>query len=267
MGSLSRVKRVKDFSELDIEMLVTGECVALIVEGYYSAVDSDRLAANVLKSKRVENYTHEVSDEGRLEEKYFGVDRLGVPFNGLYKAKAGDGKREHYYQQAKQSIQYLRGLASPALTPIDRLRLELDERMSFGATVASFEGQKMLAGIVRITRSDLSYLSAEQPHFDALPEQFARLDAQLAANVYLKVPDKGGELELWDVPPLGPLTTVPADWRSELPPSLRIKPLKGDMVLFNCRRPHAICEFEGEDRITAQMFMGYCSGQPLQMWN
>lgn len=45
-------------------------------------------------------------------------------------------------------------------------------------------------------------MSAEQPHFDALPEESAVLDAQLATNIYLAVPLSGGELGICDAPPL-----------------------------------------------------------------
>ena len=91
----------------------------------------------------------------------------------------------------------MRTLARPAVTPIDKLRLELDEQFPHGATVARFQGRKMLTGIARITRAAYSQIVAEQPHFDALPEKYGVLDAQLAANIYLAVPPKGGELEIW----------------------------------------------------------------------
>jgi hypothetical protein len=125
----------------------------------------------------------------------------------------------------------------------------------------------MLAGIGRITKASLSHLSADEPHFDALPERYLKLDSQFAANIYLKVPTSGGELEVWDVPPMKPLAVVPKNWRSSLPQSIKIKPNVGDLVIFNCRRPHAICSFSGEDRVTVQMFIGLQENQPLQLWN
>jgi 2OG-Fe(II) oxygenase superfamily len=161
----------------------------------------------------------------------------------------------------------MRGFATPALAPIDKLRLELDEQFDEGASVASFQGRKMLTGIARITRAASSHLSAEQPHFDALPEKYARLDAQLAANIYLQVPGAGGELEIWDVPPLHPMSQVPDDWRAMLPGSIKIRPQQGELIIFNCRRPHAVGEFTGTDRVTAQTFIGWQKEAGLQLWN
>ena len=174
---------------------------------------------------------------------------------------------DYYFSEAPLAIERLRQYSSPAMTPIDKLRLELDERFANGARIANFLNRKMLAGIGRITRASHSHLSAVQPHFDALPIKYARLDVQLAANIYLRVPNSGGELELWDVSPLSPYSEVPKDWRSELPTSLKIKPRLGDLIIFNCRRPHAISEFSEGDRVTVQMFIGYEKGKSLQLWN
>ena len=250
-----------------ISALNDDKLLAVVVRNFYRPELAEDLSSKILSSSEVAQYTHELADGDMLVQKYFGVDRLGFPFNLTYHAKEHDPLVEQYYREARVGIERMRTLSAPGISPIDKLRLVLDEVYPDGATVAAFEGRKMLAGIGRITKAELSYMSAEQPHFDALPERYAQLDGQLAANIYLKVPDKGGELELWDVAPVNPLSEAPEDWRAVLPQSIKIKPEVGDLVIFNCRRPHAVCEFQGDDRVSVQMFMGYQKDKALLLWN
>jgi hypothetical protein len=247
--------------------LANDDLLLLIVEEFYPVDACRRFSEKILGSSSVERYTHEIVVDGKLEQQYFGVDRLGQPFNATYGTAPGSDAWEHYYRSVEPARDGMRGLAKPALTPIDKLRLELDEQFPHGATVATFQGRKMLTGIARITRSAYSQMSAEQPHFDALPEKYAVLDAQLAANIYLAVPPKGGELEIWDVPPLHPLASTANDWRAELPESILVKPRLGELILFNCRRPHAVSAFSGADRVSTQAFIGYRRNERLQLWN
>jgi hypothetical protein len=267
MSGNKRVLRANQLSSNYLDRLFNDEILLLIIENFYQSEYCRRFAARILDSPEIEKYTHEVVEDSVLVQKYFGVDRLGFPFNSTYDMQPGSEIVERYYSSVAPSRARLRSLAQPALTPIDKLRLELDDQYVHGASVAGFQGKKMLTGIARITRADISQLSAEQPHFDALPESYARLDAQFAANIYLKMPKSGGDLEIWDVPPLNPKTSVPDDWRSQLTLPVRVKPLLGDLIIFNCRRPHAVCEFRGSDRVSMQTFIGYRKEEPLQLWN
>jgi hypothetical protein len=267
MNLQARVKRTRKLSGSDVMALANDQLLLLVVEDFYPADACKRFAQKIMDSECVERYTHELVVNGKLEQQYFGVDRLGQPFNATYGASADSQACEHYYRSVEPVRERMRGLARPAVTPIDKLRLELDEQCPQGATVASFQGRKMLTGIARITRAAYSKMSAEQPHFDALPEKYTVLDAQLAANIYMAVPPTGGELELWDVPPLHPLATPPDDWRAALPRSFKVQPRLGELILFNCRRPHAVGAFSGADRVSAQAFIGYRRNERLQLWN
>lgn len=262
-----KVKILDSLDEESLECLIAGESLAIIVKNYYNTTDAIRLYENIKKSNRIEKYTHELVEDNKVVQKYFGVDRIGNPFNSIYNENDNSSLVKEYYDQSKKSISLIRSYTAPAITPIDKLRLELDEIYVHGANIASFQNRKMLAGICRISYSEMSHLSADQPHFDALPEKFCFLDEQFAANIYLEVPKEGGELELWDVPAMSPLSEAPDDWRSELPPSILIKPELGDLIIFNCRRPHAIERFDAGLRITMQTFIGYRKNKGLLIWN
>ncbi len=260
------VKYSEEIISEDIKKLVSSELSVLVIKNFYPKQVCRKIVKEVLSQpKDIEKYTHEVIVDGKVHQEYFGVDRLGVPFNLTYNGNALAKKR--YYHDVTRAHSNFRQLSKPLLAPIDLLRLQLDERYNLGATIASFEGLKMRAGIIRITESKYSHMSEEQPHFDALPLKYAELNAQLAANIYLDVPEEGGELEVWDVQPLSPLDKTPSNWRNSLMEPIRIKPAEGDLIIFNCRMPHAIRSFKKGKRITAQVFIGIQQERPLQLWN
>lgn len=267
MSQPNRIRVTSILKGDDVNDLIKNNIVTLVIKNFYQQELCQKLYKKILVNRSFEKYTHELVKGRRVIQKYFGVDRLGYPFNLTYNSSPESEITAHYYKEAARGICQLREYCMSAVTPIDKLRLELDERFELGATVAAFQGRKMLAGIVRISKEKLSNLSAEQPHFDALPTKFAHLNEQFAANIYLNVPNCGGELELWDTPPVEPLFQTPFDWRASLPTSIKIKPSQGDLIIFNCRRPHAISSFRGTDRVTAQVFIGFQKNKPLQMWN
>merc|ERR1719436_459860 len=99
-----------------------------------------------------------------------------------------------------------------------------------------------------------------------------QIKQQFAANVYLDVPERGGELEIWDVEPLSCDAIVQLDQskdiRSQLPTdSIKVRPVKGDLLLFNTRRPHAVCPFPNGTRTSMQTFIGCNDDKPLILWN
>ena len=261
------VSIVPSLSQAALEQVVSGQVCVLLVRTFCDPQLCQKLTAQLLKS-RPEHYTHEVYDHGHLKEEYLGVDRIGFPFNATFggNAKASD----IYYRSALPGIRHVRNACEPFLSPIDRLRLELDELWPDGATVAAFEGRKMFVGIVRVMQAATSTLSEEHPHFDALPERYRTFDAQLAANIFLAVPESGGEFETWNAPPLHAgvesLSTDP-DPRKHLGQGILVTPQTGDLVIFNAGRPHATRQFTSGSRISLQCFMGYARSHPLMLWN
>src|SRR5262249_44274644 len=124
------------------------------------------------------------------------IGRVGMAF---YESNENQELRCRYYTQAVATIWDIRATCSPFLSPIDRLRLELDETWKPGAMVESLEGHKMFVGLSRVFQEDSEAL----PHDDILARDapgiiHAReLHTQFGANVYLRMPEHGGELELW----------------------------------------------------------------------
>jgi hypothetical protein len=184
--------------------------------------------------------------------------------------------REDFYRYFLESIPAARRAreAAGGASPIDRLRLELDERWPAGASLATYKGRKMNPAIARVMTPggmlDDAVAKVEgMCHCDASPI-LPKQGGFFSANVYLDVPPDGGELCVWNVRArLGDLvanrtllrhlfefdTKGQAHIRARLPPPLTIKPEPGDLVLINSGRPHAVRGFAEGRRITMQTFI------------
>ena len=264
------IRLVTELRANDLLSLIAGEICVLVVKDFAAVSVCEKLVSFLMSYNKIEKYTHEVYDEEKIKHLYFGVDRIGQPFNSTFRAGEKDNVKLNYYRNALRSIRRIREACSPQLSPIDRLRLELDEIWDEGANIASFEGKKMFVGIVRVMKAELSAACEENLHFDALPEHYYPLDGQFAANIFMSVPEEGGEFETWKVAPLSPSSSVPLngpEWRNALLNYLCIRPEVGSLIIFNSRRPHAVRKFTSGLRASLQCFIGYRHKHPLVMWN
>lgn len=269
MGIDERIKTTSQLNAESLELLFSDQVTALRIPSFYESLYCQRLESWVLGHPELKACPHELRKGEEVEYVHLGVDSIGLSYNTVYSTPPEDRLKLPYYQQALRRTQELRAACYPYHSPLDLVRLELDEKWSSGAEIGNFDGQKMMGGILRVMTPTLSHLVSEQPHFDSVPETSKKLVAQFSANIYISVPKMGGELELWSVPPL-PLSSIEhlekKNWREELPASLMIKPSRGDLILFNTRRPHAIAGFSEGVRVTAQCFIGMDTDRKLHLW-
>lgn len=263
-----KIVRVEKLTPEVLKSFLNHEICAIVVSNYIETSLCDRLT-KVFLDHQSEDYHHEVREGEKIHYLTYGVNRIGVAFNTTYNHPVGSPEWQRYYNEAMQGTRFIRDAAYPYLSPIDHLRLEFDELWAPGANIANFEGRKMFVGIVRITEPKKDIL--EKPHCDAVPERFANLKSQYSANVYLSVPEEGGELEMWDMAPL-PITEIDhadinKDWRNSGIPSLLVKPHQGDLILINTRRPHAVRKFAEGTRVSVQCFFGLKNDNSLVLWN
>ena len=187
-------------TQQSLENLIVHESLdAIVIPKYCGSTLCKVLSAYMLNSN-MERYDHDIYNKKtqEIETVYAGVDRVGLPFNKVFSQIDQLKKmqvREDYYKCAKRCMQDIRDVCNDAISPIDRLRLELEDAYPEGARVGRFEGKQMLCGIGRVSNPLLS-AGGEQPHFDMLPDYIYPLEKQFSANIYLKVPDKGGVLKV-----------------------------------------------------------------------
>ncbi|MDA9951204.1 hypothetical protein N9D31_01390, partial [Oligoflexaceae bacterium] len=191
---MKKVIEANRLSADDLNTFVRGDALALVVRGFYP--DSDRVDLDSIENHdAIEEYRYVTHKDGEKHELPFGVKRLGLPFSSSFGESSDSQARQNYYDKALPQIHQLRRLFSPLLSPIDMLRLELDELWPQGAGVGRLESRLMFTGIVRITEAETDILEV-RPHVDSMTPDMP-IERQHAANIYLDTPSEGGELVIY----------------------------------------------------------------------
>jgi hypothetical protein len=143
--------------------------------------------------------------------------------------------------------------------------------------IASEEGiGRLFAGVIIDSTSGVD-LHADFARYVSTGYAIANCDAQLAWNVYVEIPEAGGETIVYD----RPWTPLPTDDRPGPAYDLSrasvtgaecvtLRPRTGDVLLFNARNPHEVrCTNEngGRRRIAAGSFIGSLRNGLLVLWS
>ena len=247
----------------DIKELVYQNILAVVIRNFYPADIAHKIAEKIMACPNRGYYNRE-SELARIGMAHFEVDSIE--------------SNQRYHDFAVEWIQDLRSMFKPYLSPIDKLRLTLEEMWPSGAALQTLNGLKCFVGICRI----LDPMITINPHYDRLDrdyctdiEQANRLLGQLSANIYLQIPDKGGELELWiedqnskKIQALNKDGYFGIELEKMGVPEFSIRPNPGDLIIFNTRLYHGIRSGEGNSRISIGTFIGYAGDQlPLTYWS
>ena len=267
----------------DLIDLLNGKYLALRVPNYYPDREAKKISQELIKERTLERYKRAPD---------VGVQRTGITF---FETSCSVEMLKRYYEQAQVSIQSLRQTCFPHLSPLDKLRLELQEIWVPGAHIENVHNQTMLAGIGRVFEDNFEL----PPHQDIFARDisdigippaypFDNFITQLSANIYLQTPKSGGELEIWELKPsistgeairdkrLGGVPQRDRKYkyegivdRNSLPSAtLKIKPKVGELILFDSGRIHSVRPCQDGPRVSMSMFIGYRSRKkPLTYWS
>lgn len=254
-------KSADDVSSASITQVSTGAVGALVVPEFIPSDIALLLAERLLHEDSVAEHT--------------SVSRLqlfGVPF---FSATDYDGSQA-YYEAAQVFSRRIRNISAPHGSPLDAMFGFINDCWPTGLKNERLEcGRRMSPGIVRIFRPGIDVM----PHHDRLDQEMPdslraqSLVAQLGINLYLSVPERGGDLELffqeYDPEAYARLSDGSYGINRSLlePPSLVIHPAPGDLLLFSSRLLHGISEGVGTSRVTMSGFIGVRSAcEPLTIW-
>ena len=272
-----------------LEKLFSHECGAVRVPGFYP-VDAAADMAERLRNSDQRRGWH-VSDPVTDGLETSDVDSVGTPLTSVLNSANGQvagTAMEIYLKRARELTDELRapGLPKgeagageaeeratpmPVLTPVDKLRLLLDDVWVEGARVARDKqsNEALLAGAGRIMLAK----GLGHPgfcHVDDINVMHS-MRGTFSANIYLAVPPEGGELLIYPIrvrsrmdfykhaPSLSLLLTQ-EPWaqkalRACLPQPLRVQPVPGELVIICTQRPHAVSGFDFGDRVSMQGFI------------
>lgn len=225
-----------------INAVRAGAAAGLYRPGFIEASVADRLAEAIVGHESRRNYEARWTGRFGTAENFSQTDteRVG-PIDTTPDPTSNQ-------DEVVGALRWQRAAVAPALGPVDKLRLELDEVLPGGAGLTRRSGNLLLAGVGRIMeRSDVAV------HADA-----GRREC-LTANIYLRMPPSGGGTTIWQ---------FDAEYRragrsylfqpGEIPedtPEVTFRAEPGDLVIWDPTRPHAVLPFEGGVRVTIQTWV------------
>lgn len=279
IGDGATVLTTNYLSEKALRALFAHEILAIRVPGFCSPQVCDSIAQRALH-KEIRNWNVRDVKQGYKES---DVDVFGSPFNMAIK---GQDVWDNYFRRAQELSQELRDLASPHAYPLDTFRSQVDEHWPSGLMAGTYGGHKMVPGLVRIMK-ERGQNATDIPlncHVDTTPI-LARNHGQYSVNIYLRPAASGGSLFIWDtrIRLLDIVTrwfvvknfflqsnyldeSLQRRFQAMLPPPTEVPVEKGDLVMLNTARPHAISAFIGGPRVSLQAFVTYKRGEPLKLW-
>jgi len=268
--SSTEVRLADSVNEADLTALARGEAIAIVVREYCPPALCREIVKRLIDDGRYGEY-----------ENVPGVHKWGL---NTYEGLSSREREDRYFADAVPAVRAMRSTWSPHLSPMDRLRLELQEAWPAGANLELLDGRRLFVGQARIFEKDNGAI----PHQDFLPWELAdlrksrrsdgtpELIGQLTSNLYLQTPEEGGQLELWpfgyDHEEYDELRLTPDSYgldRQRLSePAARIRPEPGMLVLFHASRLHAVLPSRGSSRIALSCFIGMRGiYEPLTYWS
>ncbi|WP_437530361.1 2OG-Fe(II) oxygenase [Sorangium sp. So ce726] len=243
--------------------LMGGEVVALRVPNFYPEDICVQVAARMRRSDMYGRYVNAPE-----------IARVGQAF---FESVASAQLRRIYYARAVEWIREMRLCCEPYLSPIDKLRLVLDEIWPSGSRLGTLQGKKMFVGLARFFGAGVG----AEPHQDVLAwdapgvEEAERVEGQFAANIYLKMPQGGGDLLIWpmtlsreEYERAGILGSYGVHGSMLAHDPVRISPRTGELILFNSNLVHAVEKSRQGERVTWSCFVASQGvNQTLMMWS
>lgn len=168
----------------DLCDLIEGRTTALRISSFYDPKHIHVIVQSIINSPLYGNYTQS------------GAENIAYVGMILFDTSDCIEKRKYYNHKAVEWIQQIRAQINPYMSPIDKLRLELDELWPHGASIVCLNNKKLFCGLVRIFKEG----SEAKPHMDVFSRdapndiESREVEAQLATNVHLSVVDNGRAL-------------------------------------------------------------------------
>lgn len=231
-----------------LEALYKNELPAIRVPDFATDHECDALVA-VLREYKHEQYNVAPN-----------IERVGEP---LFEYRHVKDKTEYFKKAREAQARYQEICQKAGWDPIQRVKEHLHKRCGIVARNAVEGGNVYFAGLFRFMEAG-ALVHVDFAAADAVGYRIDQVSHQVAWNVVLAAPEVGGECTVYD-----------SEWCEDYETCRRgsyeydrslvgagarrfkIRSVKGDAVLFNCRNFHDVSETEGEeDRITLSTFLG-----------
>jgi hypothetical protein len=234
-----------------------------LIESRIPAVRIDDFATDAERRQLLEGLLGHACRTSSIKQ----VTRLGISQyeQGLRATKEG------YFAQARQLDKDFSRIFTQSFPPLQRLIGKLGEA-GFDADIMCEPGLgRYFAGNGKL-RNGFSPIHVDFAAQDSAGWAIAAAKAQLAWNLYLRIPEQGGELLLWDK-----LWTPQDDvhkardsyyYNDEVvrgAPMLTVSVRPGEVILINSRNYHAVTQ--AQDRLAFGSFISVFDDGRLRLWS
>lgn len=253
----------QELSTETLLQLASRKIGAIHVKGFYPREIAEKAAELAIGHPKLGHYHKEYTSS---------VGRICTPH---IDAEWDPQAAKKYHNEAIENVHDLRRMFAPYATPADMIRLLLQEYWPGGANIQRLHGRTCFVGAIRVFKPSSSKF---YPHNDTIIEEsnapeIAGIVEQLVANMYMRTPSRGGDLQLWLRDPSEEETAKIRDVEGLLPenvepPALVLHPDAGDLIIFSSRMLHAVTPSEDGYRIGMAAFIGcYGPDKPLSYWS
>jgi len=260
-AAVKEVRLAETLTKTDLDDLIANKIQVLRIPNFIPKETCGSISVG-LKSTGYDDYRN-APQVGRIGMSYFETGR-------------DPEIEDHYFQNALRNINLLRRACAPYPCPMDTFRCLVDEMWTPGCTLQTLYGRKMFVGLSRSMKPGVPLKAHHDMFARHAPDtpEAESLISQFGVNVYLDVPETGGELAMWDteisddefLEKRGDDYAIPLNQLG--PHDYAVKPEIGDLILFNARKLHAVLAGTGTDRLTISAFLGYRGdAEPLSVWS
>lgn len=243
--------------------LANREIGAIHVRNFYPADISARISEQAMQHPAMGHYHKKFTSS---------VGRVYTPH---VDTKWDAEETRKYHDGALPAINDIRSMFFPLMSPVDYVRLLLQELWPAGCNLLRLRGRACFVGAFRVFQPKTSEF---YPHNDQIDQEtdapeIADFLNQLVANIYLKVPRQGGVLQLWLREPTPAEKEIILDVEGLVPstiepPVLELSPGAGDLIIFSSRMLHGVTACADNHRVGMATFIGCPSpDKPLQTWS
>jgi hypothetical protein len=245
-------------------IIVGGDVLAVMIRGLYPEFACEAFIA---------------AFEGGITDKFRGYavePQLARIERPLYEA-AADGGLAAYFAEAHRTNWAIQRAMYPIMTSATVIWTVLDNAWPAGALLLRIDGRPCPFGISRkVDDGGETGIHSDMPNWDYAVEEFLSARTNLSFLVYPSQ-FEGGELELWPDTINQPAifkglmdkaSGYALDRKRVGPPAVTIHPGKGDAVLFDARRLHAVREVRKGPRYSQSGFINVRGlHEPLSLYH
>lgn len=183
-------------------------------------------------------------------------------------------EKDSYFQKAENAINLLNAKVPLHNQIIGRI-LSSFRDLGYQTDIAfdKTENKQYFAGLVRLFGGGGALLHIDYAPFDAANYSISENVAQIACNIFVKMPESGGESQVfdkvWDIEDEKMKIPNSYGYNEEIIKENKttlIKPLNGDLTLFNSRCFHKVHP-SSDTRITISCFIGLKPNGSLVIWS